>query len=194
VSVVDVTVFKNMSGEDRSRLELGGIILEPRNGATIFAQGDPADAVFAIIAGDGRVRVGSVDRHSEALMVEVFRAGEIFGEIDVIDGGSRTVAAVTEGRVRLLKIRGTNFLAALSGCPALGDALCRTMSWRMRRTLELFQDATFNTMEVCLARQFLYLSSQEGPQTPRGIRRADRQRQAHLPDLVGATSRGSIAS
>jgi len=192
MSLADMTVFKNMSGEDCRRLEVGGTILEPRDGATFFAQDDPADAVFAIIAGDGRVRVGSVDWHSEALLVEVFRAGEIFGEIDVIDGGSRTAAAVTEGKVRLLKIRGTTFLAALSSCPALGDALCRTISWRMRRTFELLQDATFNTLELRLARQILYLSLREGPQTPRGIRRADRLRQADLPDLGGAITRSSI--
>src|ERR1700722_6507076 len=123
MSLAEVTVFKNLSGEDRSRLELGGTILEPRDGATIFAQGDPAGAVFAIIAGDGHVRVGSVDRHSKALMVEVFRAGEIFGEIGVIDGGPRTAAAITEGKIRLVKIRGATFLAALATSPELGDAL-----------------------------------------------------------------------
>jgi CRP/FNR family cyclic AMP-dependent transcriptional regulator len=194
MSLADVTVFKNMSGEDRSRLELGGTILEPRDGATIFAQGDPADAVFAIIAGDGHVRVGSVDRHSKALMVEVFRAGEIFGEIGVIDGGSRTAAAVTEGRVRLLKIRGTTFLTTLANCPALGDALCRVMAWRLRRTFELFQDATFNTLEVRLARQILYLASRGGRQTPQGIRLSDRLRQADLADLLGATTRSIITT
>jgi CRP/FNR family transcriptional regulator, cyclic AMP receptor protein len=90
MSLAAVTVLKNMTVEALNRMAAGGTILEPRDGATIFAQGDPADAVFAIIAGNGRVRVGSVDRHSKALMVEVFGAGEIFGEVGVIDGGSRT--------------------------------------------------------------------------------------------------------
>ena len=45
---------------------------------------------YAIIAGDGDVRIGAINRHSKALMVEVLRCGEIFGEIAVIDGGVRT--------------------------------------------------------------------------------------------------------
>src|SRR6478672_2299829 len=96
---VAVNVLKSMSVEARSRIEAAGTMLEPHAGTTIFAQGDPADAVFAIIAGDGHVRVGSVDRHSKALMVDVFHAGEIFGEIGVIDSGVRTAAALAVGRI-----------------------------------------------------------------------------------------------
>jgi CRP-like cAMP-binding protein len=194
MSLAAVTVFKNMNVEALNRLELGGTILEPRDGATLVAQGDPADAVFAIVAGDGHVRVGSIDRNSKALMVEVFRAGEIFGEIGVIDGGARTAAAVTVGKVRLVKIRGTSFLNALATSPELGDALCRMMARRLRRTFELFQDATFNTLEVRLARQILYLLSRGGRQTPQGIRLADRLRQADLADLLGATTRSIITT
>ena len=128
MSLAAVNVFKNMGVEALNRLEAGSTVLEPRDGATVFAQDDPADAVFAIVAGDGHVRVGSIDRHSKALMVEVFRAGEIFGEIGVIDGGTRTAAAVTEGKIRLVKIRGTNFLAALATSPELGDALSRMIA------------------------------------------------------------------
>jgi CRP/FNR family cyclic AMP-dependent transcriptional regulator len=194
MALAAVAVFKDMSVDARNRLELGGTVLEPADGASIFAQGDPADAVFAITSGDGHVRIGSVDRNSKALMVEVFRAGEIFGEIGVIDGGTRTAAAVAEGRIRLVKIRGTAFLAALASTPELGDALCRIMAHRLRRTFELFQDATFETLEVRLARQVLYLAARGGRQTQQGTRLSDRLRQGDLADLLGATTRSIITT
>jgi CRP/FNR family transcriptional regulator, cyclic AMP receptor protein len=187
-----VTVFKGMKVEALDRLEGGGTVLEPHDRAEIFAQGDPADAVFAIVSGDGHVRIGAVDRHSKALMVEVFRAGQIFGEIGVMDGGVRTTAAVTEGKVRLVKIRAAAFLAALASDPALGEALCRMMAERLRRTFELFRDATFETLEVRLAQQILYLAARGGRQTPQGVRLTDRLRQADLADLLGATTRSII--
>jgi CRP/FNR family cyclic AMP-dependent transcriptional regulator len=192
MSLTSVTVFKGMNSEEIARLEQGSVILEPRDGATICEQGDPADSVFAIIAGDGDVRIGAIDRRSKALMVEVLRAGEIFGEIGVIDGGSRTASAVAEGKVKLMKIRRASFLAALASCPALGDALCRLIAKRLRRTYELFQDATFETLEVRLARQVLYFAEREGRQTPQGLRLAHRFRQADLADLLGATTRSII--
>ena len=87
MSLASVAAFKAMKSEDLAQLEAGSVTLEPRDGTTIIAQGDPADAVYAIVAGDGHVRIGAIDRHSKALMVEVFRIGEIFGEIGVIDDG-----------------------------------------------------------------------------------------------------------
>ena len=125
-------------------------------------------------------------------MVEVFRAGEIFGEIGVIDSGYRTASAVAEGSLRLAKIRQALFLDALATCPTLGEALCRMLAQRLRRTYELFQDATFETLEVRLARQVLYLGANQGRPTPRGLRLTHRLRQADLADLLGATTRSII--
>jgi len=192
MSLASVLAFKGMSRDALSQLQVGSIMLEPRDGATIVAQGDPADAVFAITAGDGHVRIGSVDRHSKALMVEVFHVGEIFGEIGVIDSGTRTAAALAVGRITLVKIRSTAFLTALATSPQLGDALCRMMARRLRRTFELLQDATFETLEVRLARQVLYLAARGSRQTPQGARLSDRLRQADLADLLGATTRSII--
>jgi CRP/FNR family transcriptional regulator, cyclic AMP receptor protein len=192
MSLSSVTVLRGLSGEALARLEQGSMRLEPRDGATVFAQGDPADSVYAIIAGDGHVRIGAIDRNSKALMVEVFHAGEIFGEIGVIDSGKRSASAVAEGRVQLVKIRGAAFSAALASCPALGEALCRVLAQRLRRTYELFQDATFETLQVRLARQVLYLAAREGRPTPQGLRLAHRFRQPDLADLLGATTRSII--
>jgi CRP-like cAMP-binding protein len=192
MSLASVAVFKGMSEEDLGRLERGSTLLELRDGAKIFAQGDPADAVYAIVAGEGHARIGAIDRHGKALMVEMFRAGEIFGEIGVIDNGVRTAAAVAEGRVRLMKIPQAAFLAALARCPALGEALCRLIAQRLRRTYELFQDATFETLEIRLARQVLYLAEREGRPTPQGLRLTHRFRQGDLADLLGATTRSII--
>jgi CRP/FNR family cyclic AMP-dependent transcriptional regulator len=192
MSLASVHVFKGMTSAELSQLERGSLILEPRDGTEICAQGDPSDSVYAITAGDGHVRIGAIDRHSKALMVEMLRVGEIFGEIGVIDGSPRTATAVAEGRVRLVKIRQAAFVAALTNCPTLGEALCRMMAQRLRRTYELFQDATFETLEIRLARQVLYLAVSEGRATQQGLRLTHRLRQADLADLLGATTRSII--
>jgi CRP/FNR family cyclic AMP-dependent transcriptional regulator len=192
MSLASITIFKGMSREDLKRLTHPTTFLEPRDGTTIFEQGDPADAVCSCIAGDGRVRVGAVDQHSKALMVEVFPAGETFGEIGVIDGGSRTASALVNGKVRLAEIRGAVFLDTLARSPELGDALRRMMARRLRRTYDLFQDATFETLEVRFARQILYLASRGGRQTQHGLRLPDRLRQGDLADLLGATTRSIV--
>jgi CRP-like cAMP-binding protein len=168
MSLASVGVFKGMGQDDLRRLEQGCVVLEPHDGTTLFAQGDPSDAVYAVIGGDGHVRIGA------------------------IDSGARTAAAVIEGRVKLVKVSRIAFLHALRTCPSLGEALCRMMALRLRRTFALFQDATFESLEVRLARQILYLAEREGRPTDQGIRLAHRFRQADLADLLGATTRSII--
>jgi CRP-like cAMP-binding protein len=187
-----VAVLVNLNQAERARLERVSVVLEPRDGTEVFSQGDTADAVYAIVGGDGHVRIGAIDRRSKSLMVEVFHAGDIFGEVGVIDGGSRSATAVVEGRVRLVRIPGAAFLSALSQDPSLGEALCRSLAGRLRRTFELFQDASFERLEVRLARQLLYLADREGRNTVRGIRLARHLRQDDLADLLGATTRSII--
>ena len=187
-----IGIFENLSPDTIKRLDRGAIMLEPRNGTEIFTQDDPADALYAIIGGEGRVRIGAIDRRSKKLMVEVFGVGDIFGELGVITPGPRSASAVTEGRVRLARISASCFMDVLNDTPALGINLARTLSHRLRRTFALFQDATFETLEVRLARQLLYLGGLHGRRSEDGIVLGGRLKQLDLADLLGATTRSII--
>ena len=166
--------------------------LGPRERDVVFRQGDPADAVYAITGGAGRIQIGVPDRDSKRLMVEVLRENEVFGELGVSEGGSRTAEAYAEGPVRLVRIPAAAFLAVLSDTPRLGVNLARLLAARLRRTFTLFQDASFETVEVRLARQVLYLAAHDGRRTERGVRLAGQLRQADLADLLGTTTRSVI--
>ena len=187
-----IRVFRTLPEAGLLRLARSASPLEPRSGASIFVQGDRADAVYAITGGEGNVRIGAADKRSKSLMFEVFRAGEIFGELGVLEDSTRTADAVTEGRVRLMRIGGAAFLSVLGEFPELGLALCQVLSERLRRTSILLQDASFETLEVRLARQLLYLAAIDGRRTEQGIRLAGRFRQSDLADLLGATTRSII--
>ena len=191
-ALLAVAVFKGVDPAELDRIEARSRMQEPRDGTRIFAEGDAADAVYAIVAGTGNVRIGALDRSSKGLMFEVFGAGEIFGEIAVIEAGTRTADAVVEGRVRLLRINGPVFLDALHVHAVMGVNLCRQLAARLRRTSVLFRDATFEPLEVRLARQVLYLAKRESRSTDKGIQLAGRLRQSDLADLLGATSRSII--
>jgi len=60
--------------------------------------------VFMIVEGSGRVRVGAPDAAAKRLMVEVFRTGDLFGEMGVLDGAPRSADATVLGDVRLLRV------------------------------------------------------------------------------------------
>lgn len=187
-----IELFRAMEADDLRLLEQGSRSFEPQHGMQIFAQGDPADSVYAIVAGDGRVRIEAADQRGKVLMVEVFKTGDIFGEIGVLDGGTRSATAVTEGRLRLVYISGVSFRGALHRSPALGVALCQALSQRLRRTFQLLQDASFEELQLRLARQILYLVMRDSRRDTTGQRLARRLRQGDLADLLGATTRSII--
>jgi CRP/FNR family cyclic AMP-dependent transcriptional regulator len=188
-----MTLFSTLPPAACTRLAEGARRVATADGAPLFAQGDPPDAVYAVLEGRGRVRVGAPDSAAKRLMVEVFRAGDIFGEIGVLDGSPRSADALVQGDVKLARISAAAFLETAENEPALGLALARMLSGRLRRTFGLLQDATFAPLEVRLARQVVYLLKTDSVKTDRGVRLAARFRQGDLADLLGATTRSIIS-
>ena len=187
-----IGIFQKLPTQTLARLERGATFLEPHSGIELFAEGDVADAVYAITSGAGFIRIGSIDRRTKRLMVEVLTVGDTFGEIGVIDPGPRTATAFVDGRVRLSRIPAQTFMTVLHETPELGEALAVMLSRRLRRTYALFQDATFERLDARLARQLLYLAKLRGRRTQSGVVVATRLNQAELADLLGATTRSII--
>ena len=188
-----IALFRDLPPPALGRLADGARRVAPADGSPLFAQGDPPDAVYAMLEGRGRVRVGAPDNAAKRLMVEVFRAGDVFGEIGVLDGATRSADAVVIGEVKLARISAAAFLETAQTEPALGLALARLLSVRLRRTFGLLQDATFAPLEVRLARLVMYLLKADSVKTDKGVRLAARFRQGDLADLLGATTRSIIS-
>ena len=63
----------------------------------------------------------------------------------MIDGAPGSATAVADGRLVLAKVPQAVFLAALATAPTVGEALCRKLAQRLRRTYQsslLFRDLT----------------------------------------------------
>jgi CRP/FNR family cyclic AMP-dependent transcriptional regulator len=104
----------------------------------------------------------------------------------------RTANAFADGNVRLLRISAPLFIETLAEHAALGRNLCCMLAIRLRRTFALVQDATFESLEVRLARQVLYLTRRGGRRSDHGLQLAGRFRQGDLADLLGATTRSIV--
>ena len=128
--ILQVLVFQGLPYDAQMRLARATTVLEPRNAATLFDDGDESDSVYSISSGAGHVRIGVVSQQAKGMMVAIYRKGELFGEIGAIDGQPRSAAAVVEGNVRILCVRRDAFLAVLGDTPALGVALAHCLTQR----------------------------------------------------------------
>lgn len=94
-------------------------------GGVIFSEGDPGDCLYVIL--DGEVDVSVRSHHVWRL-----KAGEVFGEMALIEARPRSARAVAHTACRLLAIDERRFLFLVSQTPYFALGLLRLLAARLR--------------------------------------------------------------
>ena len=105
---------------------------EPRShaaGATIFREGEHGDRAYLITR--GRVRI-SARRGGEELTLAEMTAGDVFGEVALVDAGPRSADAVALEDTALLEIRRSSLGATLGDSDPLVPLMLRVLAERFR--------------------------------------------------------------
>src|SRR5215468_3123076 len=130
-------------------------------GTTIFAKGDPGSGLMGVLASAVKVSVASAD--GKDIVLNVFREGDIFGEIALLDGRPRTADATAMSDCELIVIERRDFIPFLSNHPDVTIKFIEILCSRLRRTSEQVQDVTFLNLPTRLAKTLLQLTEdQEG--------------------------------
>src|SRR5215470_6633366 len=134
-------------------------------GTSIFAKGDPGTGLMGVLAGAVKVSVASAD--GKDIVLNVFREGDIFGEIALLDGRPRTADATAMSDCELIVIERRDFISFLNGNPDVTLKLIEILCARLRRTSEQVQDVTFLDLPTRLAKTLLRLTAAEDNSAPR---------------------------
>ena len=134
-------------------------------GTTIFSKGDPGTGLMGVLAGAVKVSVASAD--GKDIVLNVFREGDIFGEIALLDGRPRTADATAMSDCELIVIERRDFVPFLSSQPDVMLKFIEILCSRLRRTSEQVQDITFLNLPTRLAKTLLQLTGGvQGSATP----------------------------
>jgi CRP/FNR family cyclic AMP-dependent transcriptional regulator len=102
-----------------------------KRGATLFAKGDPGHSLYAVISGTVKISVSSPDGRNAIL--NLIGAGEVFGEMSVLDGRVRSADAIANTNCEILVIDRRDFLPFVHSQPALAmkfiELLCARLRW-----------------------------------------------------------------
>ena len=99
-------------------------------GATIFAQGEPGDQMYIVLAGE-------LDLKRGGRTFETASVGKIVGEMAMIDNAPRSASAVAKTNCRLAPIDEKRFEFLVSETPFFALHVMRVLVDRLRRTTEL---------------------------------------------------------
>jgi CRP/FNR family cyclic AMP-dependent transcriptional regulator len=129
-------------------------------GATVFAKGDPGTSLFAIL--EGQVKVISFSAQGKYAVFNVLSAGDIFGEIALLDGGERTADVIAITECRLLVIERRDFLPLVHSAPDVAQKLIEVLCGRLRNTSRQVEEVMFLDLSAKLARTLLRLGESAG--------------------------------
>jgi len=123
----------------------------------VFAQGDPADAVYYIVC--GTVKVTVISEHGKEAVLGILRNGDFFGE-ESLEGPARRNATVTAAGVSEIARFDRDIVArALRDDPAFAKMLLSHLLNQNDKLREDLIDQLFNSSEKRLARILLTLAN-----------------------------------
>ncbi len=106
-------------------------------GDTVFSYGDAGDALYLVRT--GRVEVFVENTEGEKIILAENEAGELFREISLLDGGSRTATVVAVEDTEVLTLDRENLLKFITQHPHAALDLLTVMGRRLRATDELLR-------------------------------------------------------
>ena len=127
-----------------------------KRGATIFSKGDPGTSLIAVISGTVKISVSSVDGRNAIL--NLVGAGEIFGEISLLDGLARSADATANSNCEIFVIDRREFIPFVRSQPALAMKFIELLCRRLRRTSDQVEEVILLNLPGRLASALLRLT------------------------------------
>ena len=136
--LANIKMFELLNEDDRIALASVVDELKVPEGHTLFQAGDPGDSLFIVRV--GQIELFIKDTAGQKIVLTTSEAGDMFGELAMLDSGARTATALALTDSELLVLdrddlillfqrkpeAALHMLAALSGLTRKADELLRT--------------------------------------------------------------------
>jgi CRP/FNR family cyclic AMP-dependent transcriptional regulator len=160
-----------------------------RRGQTVLQKGDEGSYMVAVLS--GRIRISATSPEGREVTLNMIDAGEIFGEIALLDGKSRSADATALEDSNLMLVERKQFLPFLTSSNALALRVIDVLCERLRDTSETLGNFAMLDLPARLARKLLSLTAEYGQPVNGQIRLEIRLSHTDLGRFVGS-SRESV--
>lgn len=154
------SLFRDLAEEVIDNIADLAVTRELTAGQILFSKGDPGDALYGVMS--GRIRISAGAPSGKEVVLNTIEAGQVFGEIALLDGQPRTADAVAAVNSELMRIRRRDFTRYMESEPRLATHLLEMLCQRVRATSELVEDSAFLALPARLAKRLLGMSGYLG--------------------------------
>lgn len=157
---------------------------------TIFHEGDPADSIFLVVG--GRVKVVTTSSDGKEFILSVLGAGQVFGEMGLLEAAPRSASVVSITEVELLVIKRDDFDHLLTLSPGISRKLMAILSRRLRRANSKMESLAYMDVAGRLARYLLDMALDHGQRLGNGWVVVRRPTHSDIAHSIG-TSRETVS-
>ena len=184
-----VPLFADLEEEELERFSRVAVPRSFPAGTRVFDEGDRSDACY--IVREGSFRVTREHSDGRAITLATLGPGEVFGELAMLDGDTRSASAEALSDGELLALPANDVRGLLARHPEISVKLVAALVRRLREANERISRQSFQTVPSRVAG----VLSQLVAETPRSGESGEvtiRMNQADLAQLAG-TSRESVS-
>ncbi len=153
--LAECSLFRGLAPSERNELVARGHLRKFDAGDTIFLIDSPGDCMMAILQGSVRISVPSPE--GKEVVLAILNAGEVFGEIALLDGKGRTADARAMTRCSIAVLDRRDVLSFFERHPIAWPKLVEVLCERLRRTDEHLAEMALLEIPLRLAKALLRL-------------------------------------
>ncbi len=155
-------LFKGLTAGDQALCAGKFRRLRFDKGQILFGRGDPGTHLYLVADGQVRLAIGTADGRELSFQIAV--AGDLIGEIAVLDGSPRSAEATALTPVMTYALERNAFRALWTAHPTISNAIIAFLCQRLRDASDRLEGVALYPMEVRLARFLLVaLGDREAP-------------------------------
>lgn len=180
-------LFRRLGPEQLARLEPQCRSRTFRRGEPVYLPAEAAEA--AMVLAEGRVKIGSLTSDGKQTILAFIEPGELFGELEALDGGAREEFAEAAEKSTVVLLPAEALRQLVETDPSLALGVTKLIGLRRRRVERRLKSLLFRSNRQRLVSLLLELADQYGQPSvePPGTRLGIKLSHQDMASVIGST-------
>lgn len=180
-----IKLFSDLPDREMQRVEEVTRMESVKRRQFIFLPGDAASTIYLLKS--GRVKLSRVNEEGKELTLAILEPGEVFGELEILEGMPRDTVAEALDDVSICVMQRADFEALLKKDPNTNIRLTKLIGLRLKKIESRIEDLVFKDVPARLAHLLIELSKEFGLQENGRTRLNVKISHQELANLIGST-------
>lgn len=180
-----IRLFAGITPSEMQEMDKITRMEEVKKRQPLYLPGDPSNSVYLLKK--GRVKIANTASSGKEVTFEILEPGDVFGELEVLEGGPRSTLAEALDDTLICVIPRKDFDQYLAMHPNVTVKLTKLIGLRLRKIQSRVEDLVFRDVPARLAHLLVDLSKSDGVKEAAGIRLKTKLTHQEMANLVGCS-------